>query len=142
MKITSNKGMSKKRRVMASSFQTDYTSDDFRRDLEQLCNDIVDEYDGEEDIDDFIRQQLDYFIESECTYYADCIKIIWASNVTDWSDADYEITSLGALAGWIIESEFYQEGYYDDVMERLSGSAKSEDDEDFEDIDYFPDENE
>ena len=137
MKITSNKGMSKKHRIMArtSSFQSDYTSDDFRRDLEQLCNDIVDEYDGEEDIDDFIRQQLDYFIERECTYYADCIKIIWASDVTDWSDADYEITSLGALAGWIIESEFYQEGYYDDVMERLSGGSDESEDEDESDED-------
>lgn len=134
MKISRKKAVtasriSRRRPIKAASFQTDYTSDDFRRDLEGLCDDMVDEYDGG-DVDDFIRTQLDYYIESKCTYYADCIKIIWASDVTDWSDADYEITSLGSLAGWIIESEFYQGGYYDDVLSRLSSEDDEYEDED------------
>jgi hypothetical protein len=106
-----------KNRVMAS-FQTDFTGDDLRRKLDELADEMVDEYDGG-DIDDYIHRYLNDFIDRECKYYADCIKIIWASDITDWSDADTEITSLAGLAGWILETKFYDDNY-NDVYERLT----------------------
>ena len=117
-----------KRKVMAAALGEFYDSD-FKRMMEQIVDNIVDEWDHEGDPDDFISTQLGYEIDTECTYYSDCINIIWASHTTDWSDADYQISSLGQLAAWIIEREFYDEGYYDDALERMTG----EDEEDEED---------
>ena len=125
----SRKAMPAKRKVTAATL-VDFTSDDFRRMLEGICDDIVSEWDpANGDVDDFIHSMLNDAIDRECTYYADCFNIIWASNVTDWSDADYQITTITSLAAWIIESEFYQEGYYDDVYERLTGGEDDEDEE-------------
>ena len=124
----SRKAVPAKRKVMATSLGN-FTSDDFRRMMEEIADEIVSEWDpANGDVDDFIYSMLNDAIDRECTYYSDCFNIIWASNVTDWSDADYPITTITSLAAWIIESEFYQEGYYDDVYERLTG----EDDEDEE----------
>lgn len=122
----SAKQINAKRKVFANAIG-DFDSYDFERLMKKIADDIVAEYSpGTGDIDDFIREQLDYEIESECTYYADCINIIWGSHTTKWDDADYQISSLVALAGWIIEREFYQEGYYDDVYERLTGDDEDE----------------
>ncbi len=122
----SRKAMPAKRKVMAAALG-DFTSDDFRRMMEQICDNIVEDYDHDgEYVDDSIREALNEEIERECMYYSDCINIIWGSHTTKWDDADYPITSLVSLAAWIIESEFYQGGYYDDVYERLTG----QDDED------------
>lgn len=115
-----------KRKVMAARLG-DFTDMDFKRMMEGIVENIVADWDpANGDPDDFIRTQLDYEIERECTYYSDCINIIWGSNTTDWSDADYPISSLGSLAGWIIEREFYQEGYYDDALERMTGEDEDE----------------
>lgn len=125
-KITASKRPTAKRKVMANTLG-DFTDMDFKRMMEQIVDNIVSEWDPDgSDPDDFIRETLDYEIERECTYYSDCINIIWASHTTDWSDADYEISSLGSLAGWIIEREFYNEGYYDDALERMSGADEDE----------------
>lgn len=124
----SRKAMPAKRKVMAAALG-DFTHDDFRRMMEEIADEIVSEWDpANGDVDDFIYSMLNDAIDRECTYYADCFNIICGSDVTDWSDADHQITTIPALAAWIIESEFYQEGYYDDVYERLTG----EDDEDEE----------
>ena len=125
-KINASKRPTAKRKVMAAALGEFYDSD-FKRMMEQIVDNIVSEWDPDSsDPDDFIREQLDYEIERECTYYSDCINIIWASHTTDWSDADYPISSLGALAGWIIEREFYNEGYYDDALERMNGADEDE----------------
>lgn len=122
----SAKRINAKRKVMAAALGN-FTSDDFRRMMEEIADEIVSEWDpANGDVDDFIHSMLDDAIERECTYYADCFNIIWGSDVTDWSDADYPITTISGLAAWIIESEFYQEGYYDDVYERLTGDDEDE----------------
>lgn len=127
-KIKASKRPTAKRKVMAAALGEFYDSD-FKRMMEQIVDNIVDEWDHDGDPDDFISTQLGYEIESECTYYSDCINIIWASHTTDWSDADYPISTLGSLAGWIIEREFYQEGYYDDALERMTGEDEDEEED-------------
>ena len=116
----------RKRPIKASSLGN-FTNDDFKRLMEQICDNIVEDYTHDGDIDESIREALEYEIETECTYYADCFNILWGSDVTDWSDADYNITSITQLAAWIIESEFYNEGYYDDVYERITNDDEDGD---------------
>lgn len=116
----------RKRPIKASSLGN-FTNDDFKRMMEQICDNIVEDYTHDGDIDESIREALDYEIETECTYYADCFNIIWGSDVTDWSDADRNISSIVELAAWIIESEFYNEGYYNDVYERITNGDEDDD---------------
>lgn len=116
----------RKRPIKASSLGN-FTNDDFKRLMEQICDNIVNEYDFDGDPGDAIYDALWEQIDSECTYYADCFNIIWGSDVTDWSDADRNISSIVELAAWIIESEFYNEGYYDDVYERITNGDEDDD---------------
>ena len=109
--------------ITASSLGN-FTDDDFRRLMEQICDNIVEDYDYDGDPSDDINTALMEQIDSECIYYKDCFNIIWGSNTTDWSDADREITSITELAAWIIESEFYNEGYYDDVYDRITNRTE------------------
>jgi hypothetical protein len=117
-------------RAINASSLGNFTNDDFKRLMEQICDNIVEDYDYDGDPSDDIHDALMEQIDSECTYYADCFNIIWGSDVTDWSDADREITSITGLAAWIIESEFYNEGYYDDVYDRITNGV--DEDEEYE----------
>lgn len=115
------------RRSIEASSLGNFTNDDFKRLMQRISDTIVEDYDHDGDIDDSIRSALMEQIDSECTYYKDCFNIIWGSDVTDWSNADYNITSIVELAAWILESEFYDEGYYSDVYERITNGDNGSD---------------
>ena len=109
--------MIRARKIMANAVGN-FTNDDFNRLMDEIANNIVDDYDHTGDIDDSIHDALNNEIDRACTYYADCFNIIWGSDTTEWSNADYKITSIVELACWIVETTFYDE-YYDGVYERI-----------------------
>lgn len=84
--------------------------------MRKIADNITDEVsvDSNDDLDEAIREQLDYEIERACTYYSDCLNIILWSHMFDWSDADYNMTTIEQVAAYAIKTEFY-ENYYDAV---------------------------
>jgi hypothetical protein len=103
---------------MASEFWGDY---DFTNLMKEISQNIIDELtDGRKisDVDDAIREQLDYEIDRACTYYADCLNIIAGARMFDWKDADYSLTTVGEVAAYAIETAFYDE-YFDDVRDAI-----------------------
>ena len=96
---------------------------EFEKWCEQLCDEIIENYDHDIDIHDAFNDVMD----CELTYYDDCMGLIHGAQYYEWDDR--EIGSIQELAYKAVETAFYDSGLWNRLEEAWESDGSAEEEE-------------
>ena len=104
----------KRRRNLKESFSSYDFIDDMKHDITADMRD--------EDIEELVWQTIDNAV----IYYSDCFKIMQELQITDWRDADGDITCIADVAVYGLELWMYTDGGIRELYDYRDELAENE----------------